>query len=145
MKAYVASSLERADEVEELYAFLTNVGVEVTYRWTQHGSVQHDGVARISEVALAELEGIRKADVVVVLLPGGRGTHVELGIACALEKPVILHGDLEDQDGRPCAFYLLPNVARWMWSFHHIREIAQVVAAEDWTRWRGRDREEQKP
>jgi nucleoside 2-deoxyribosyltransferase len=42
-------------------------------------------------IALAELAGIREADVLLVLLPGGCGTHVEIGAALALGKPVIIH------------------------------------------------------
>jgi hypothetical protein len=30
---------------------------------------------------------VRDADVLIVLLPGGYGTHVEIGAALALEKP----------------------------------------------------------
>ena len=47
-----------------------------------------DGYA---DTALAEIAAVREADVLVVLLPGGYGTHVEIGAALALGKPVILH------------------------------------------------------
>jgi hypothetical protein len=36
---------------------------------------------------LAELDGIREADVLMVLLPAGYGSHFEIGAALALENP----------------------------------------------------------
>jgi hypothetical protein len=62
-------------------------GWERTFDWTD----QDYGPERYADVALAELAGVRDADVLIVLLPGGYGTHVEIGAALALGKPVILH------------------------------------------------------
>jgi len=47
-----------------------------------------------------------------VLLPGGYGTHVEIGAALALGKPVILHApDRKTLDSPyPCPFHHHPNV-----------------------------------
>ncbi len=49
----------------------------------------------------------------IVLLPGGRGTHTELGIALGSGKRVILvayFGEDLDEKGRTCAFYLHSHV-----------------------------------
>lgn len=88
-----------------------------TYDWTVHGSVQGEGEDRIREVSVNETQGVLDADVVIVLLPGGRGTHSELGIAiasdsikailiCAEDDSLFLHDD------RTCAFYWHPRVER---------------------------------
>jgi predicted Rossmann-fold nucleotide-binding protein len=48
----------------------------------------------------------------IALLPGGYGTHVEIGAALALGKPVILHAP--DQKSLntpyPCVFHYHPGV-----------------------------------
>ena len=62
--------------------------------------------------ALAEIAAVEEADVLIVLLPGGYGTHVEIGVALALGKPVILHApDQETLDTPyPCIFHYHPLV-----------------------------------
>ena len=57
---------------------------------------------------------MRDAEVVILLLPGGRGTHVELGLALALGKKVFLcAGDAEAfAPENTVAFYQLPGVVR---------------------------------
>jgi len=49
---------------------------------------------------------------VIALLPGGRGTHVEIGAALALDKPVILYApDRKTLDTPyPCPFHYHPAV-----------------------------------
>lgn len=114
-RVYIASRLERWFGVRRLRDALLKRGVAVTYDWTVHGSVQHLGEARIAEVAEAEARGVIDADLVVVLLPGGRGTHTELGIAIGAEVPVVLVADeagFAGADGHICAFYHHPLVTR---------------------------------
>ena len=83
MKVYIASTLSNADEAQAVSEALALDGWETTYPWFSHGSVQAEGEERIREVAAAEIAGVLEADLVIVVLPGGRGTHVELGIALA--------------------------------------------------------------
>lgn len=117
MKFYIATRLERAADHNLVRDQLVEMGHEITYDWTAHGSVQKEGAARIREVALAETRGVQEADFVVVLLPGGRGTHAELGLALAFGIPVLIHSREEDgffaDDGRTCAFYHHPLVTRF--------------------------------
>ena len=108
MKFYIASRLENADTVKRVAAVLKAAGHEHTYDWTTHGSVQKEGEARITEVAEKEKAGVLSADIVIVILPGGRGTHAELGIAIGAGKPIIICAENDDafqQDDRTCAFY----------------------------------------
>lgn len=117
---YLATSLERAEEAKALAIEIRALGLTPTYEWWTHGSVQTEGPEKIREVAMAEIDGVKSADLFVCLLPGGRGTHTELGIAIAtsLERvyknyredtALVLVGPTE-QDGRTCAFYLHPHV-----------------------------------
>lgn len=115
MKFYIASRLDNADQVKKLAAVLKAFGWEQTYDWTKHGSVQDKGEVALSHAAEGELAGIRIADIVIVLLPGGKGTHAELGAANMWKKPVFLWSETPDPfkfDENTCAFYWNENVHR---------------------------------
>ncbi len=115
MKFYIASGLENWENVRKLKGVLCDAGHEHTYDWTVHGSVQREGVERIGNVAAFEVEGVIAADVVIVLLPGGRGTHTELGIAIAMKRVwdgnrrILVYSPDPEKDfgtgGTTCAFY----------------------------------------
>ena len=115
MKFYIATTLENAAQAREVATALKAAGHEQTYDWTRHGSVQAGGFHAIREAAMNEEKGVRDADIVVMLLPGARGAHAELGMAIALKKWVIIYGRKETdfiQTGRTCAFYCSPSVQR---------------------------------
>ena len=115
MKFYIASKLESAARVRELAEKLKSWGWQHTYDWTTHGSVQSEGQERLIEVAENEIQGVREADVVIVLLPGGRGTHAELGAANILRKPVFIWAESDgffESNKKTCAFYWNQNVTR---------------------------------
>jgi nucleoside 2-deoxyribosyltransferase len=106
---YIASRLENAPRVRALKILLDAKGWHHTYDWTVHGSVQQCDHATIQAVADAEADGVDAADVVIVLLPGGRGTHAELGMAIAGKKAIYMVSENPEvdfgRDGRTCAFY----------------------------------------
>lgn len=85
-KFYVASTLTNADQAKIVINRLIDFGHEVTYDWTLHG--QAFDPEAMSKIAEAELQGVVNADVLVVLWPGGRGTHVEMGAALSNNKTV---------------------------------------------------------
>jgi hypothetical protein len=110
---YIATTLTNAARARQVADQLEALGHTITYPWWTHGAVGHAGEARLAEVAVAELEGVRLADAVIVLLPGGRGTHLEMGGALVAGKPVLLWS--EDDAGFPlddttCSFYWHPLV-----------------------------------
>jgi hypothetical protein len=107
VKVYIASRLENIDNVKLLGDFLRGNGHEITYDWTTHGPVYQHGTARLQEVQRNELQGIADADMVIALLPGGRGTHFELGYATGLYIPILLVGHRLYFVAGPetCAFY----------------------------------------
>ena len=132
MKVYVASRLENAPKAAAVAQELERHGHAITYAWWTHGSVQREGPERIREVATNECAGVASADVVVVLLPGGRGTHAELGIAIGLGKRILVVADPADgffaQDERTCAFYHHPAVTRLEASGDVLSLVASAVA-----------------
>jgi len=108
---YIATKLERHAEHNIVRDSLAKQGWEISYDWTVHGPVWRDGKKRIQQVSVAETQGVLDADLVVVLLPGGRGTHTELGMAIAAGKPILLHSldpALFEAGSETCAFYHHP-------------------------------------
>ena len=74
-----------------------------------------------------EYEGIRQSDVVIILTPQGRGTHIELGMAIALNKIIYLchHDDTYFKcDKNTSTFYWLPQVNQFI---GNTQEIAEEV------------------
>jgi len=113
MKYYIASGLENADKVNRLIRLLNAWGWQITYDWTEHGSVQDQSTTIIKETAQKELAGVKEADVVIIMLPGGRGTHTEMGAALALGKQIIVYAPTQnelEQANRICSFYTLANI-----------------------------------
>ncbi len=113
MKYYIATSLERASTHNIIRDALIKLGHVITYDWTIHGSVKNVSVNKLKEVGNLMLKGVKDADFVVVLLPGGKGTHTELGASLAYNKPVFLHASDAKflQLGEDtCAFYHLKEI-----------------------------------
>jgi NTP pyrophosphatase (non-canonical NTP hydrolase) len=87
LRVYVASKFTNYLAVREAQQRIREAGHVVTYDWTTHAEQSDpDPVA----CALADAEGVRSADVLVLLeVPEMRGAYVELGMALALGKPCL--------------------------------------------------------
>lgn len=113
IKYYIATRLSRHKEHNIVRDALNEMNHKITYDWTIHGSQKHVSLGRLEEVGEAQVEAIREADVVIVLLPGGAGTHTEFGIALGLNKKIIIHSESSEffQLGdKACAFYFCKNL-----------------------------------
>jgi len=68
----------------------------------------------MTEYAKLESKGIVDSDVVVILLPAGRGAHIELGMALALNKKIFLCSATKDEFSieNTVAFYGLPSIVQ---------------------------------
>ena len=106
---YLSTRKDRNAQAGVLLEALKAKGWERALDWTDQNDIGPDGYA---DTALAEIAAVREADVLVVLLPGGYGTHVEIGAALALGKPIILHApDRKTLDTPyPCIFHYHPQV-----------------------------------
>ena len=126
MKFYIASKLENHKNVKCLAEKLKSAGWLHTYDWTVHGSVKESDVETLKEVGQLEYNGVRDADIVIVLTPQGRGTHTELGMAIALKKQVYLcHSDNTyfKCDDNTSAFYWLPQVKQFIGNINDVAEM----------------------
>ena len=103
---YLSTQKDRNAEAAPLLEALKGNGWERTFDWANREETEY------ADLAVAEIAGIQNAEVVIVILPGGRGTHVEIGAPLALGKPIILHAPNSEalESPYPCAFHYHPAV-----------------------------------
>lgn len=110
MNFYVASSFHNIKQVRDVSERLKRKGYIHTYDWTQNGRAST--VEELKKIGEEERQAIIESDLILVLLPGGKGSHVELGIALGLNKRVILYSpynEVSDFD-QTTTFYHLSEV-----------------------------------
>lgn len=122
MNYYIASGLANAERVSQIASVLTQKGHERLYDWTRHKDVRSCGQDRMREVSGNEARAVTECDLLLVLLPGGSGTHTELGMALANHKGkrILLWSETGkefDQSDKTCVFYFHPAVERIQCSF----------------------------
>ena len=113
MKFYIGSGFKNCELVNYYSKILENNGWEHTYNWTKNIS-NYETIEDLIEYSKLEQKGINDADVVIILLPAGRGTHIELGMALALNKKIFLCSATEDEFSieNTVNFYQLPQINR---------------------------------
>ena len=114
---YVASGFSNIPNVRYVAQALEAKGYVNTYDWTQNASGRDAGPvtpAALRAIGQQEKDAVLSADVVVILLPGGKSTHVELGMAIAQGKRIILHSPAEaiNNPEDASAFYHLPELEK---------------------------------
>lgn len=119
-KVYIATKLENHAQHNELRDLLVERGIDLSYDWTAHGPVWERGEECIRTVANLEARGVLKADLCIVLWPGGRGTHVEMGIAIGAGVPVLFYSPEPDRH-----FHAHPDTC----AFYHAQGVTRISAA----------------
>lgn len=123
MKFYIASRLENYQQVRSLAKLLINSGWIQTYDWTSQDLVKDTNIELLKHIGEEEYNGVIQADIVIVLTPQGRGTHIELGMAIALNKIIYLcHEDntYYKCDENTSSFYWLPRVKHLIGNIEYI-------------------------
>ncbi|WP_199426109.1 nucleoside 2-deoxyribosyltransferase [Thermaerobacillus caldiproteolyticus] len=122
MKFYIASSFANKEAVRALASRLIREGFTQTYDWTKNErAATLEDLSRIGE---EEKAAVMSADFFVLLLPGGKGSHVELGIALGLGKRVYIYSpdsEVNDLTATP-TFYYVTKVERFTGSFDEFVE-----------------------
>ncbi len=92
MNFYLSSSFANKSVVRKVASMLISSGFRQTYDWTMNQHVQSiEDLARIGE---EEKSAIFNADFLILLLPGGKGSHIEFGIALGLGKRIYLYSEM---------------------------------------------------
>jgi hypothetical protein len=124
MKFYLASSIMNEERVQEAIAALRDGGHHVTVDWTLTeaiGEDERDGrPTQVEALARRDFEGIREADVFVILTepPDARSMYVELGVALSLYE----------LGGRPLVFAMGGNRSQSIFYYH-----PAVRGVRDWS------------
>ncbi|UJL47077.1 group-specific protein [Virgibacillus sp. NKC19-16] len=111
-KFYVASSFRNIDAVRYVSDQLVSKGYIHTYDWTKNEQISTFDDLKI--IGQKEKNGILESDFIVILLPGGNGTHIELGIALGQGKGLFLYSPNEEVNNFKITstFYHLPEVEK---------------------------------
>ncbi len=94
MKFYIATGFDNKVGHNAVRDELTAAGHTLTYDWTVPNSPPSEDSGLMASwlggIGQKEINGVLSADVLVVLHPGGIGTHAELGMALAKKIPVLM-------------------------------------------------------
>ncbi len=132
MRFYIASGLENRALAKDMLTFIQGRGHMPVYDWTAHGDVRGQGEQRLSEVAASESGAVRDAEFVLIMLPGGCGTHTELGLALGTRsnKRILLWSATgkEFVDGPDtCVFYHHRSVERLVCSYAELKQRLESI------------------
>lgn len=130
-KFYIASSFRNIDAVHYVSQHLKSKGYIRTYDWTENSESHHTlafTFEDLKHIGQKEKQAVLDADILIVLLPGGKGTHVELGIALGHGKRIFLHSPDQaiNQLETTSTFYHLPEVEK---SYGSLDDLVKKVTA----------------
>lgn len=121
-KFYVASSFKNIDTVRYVCQQLKKRGFIHTYDWTKNQRASTFDDLRV--IAFQEKKAVIESDFIIVLLPAGKGSHIELGIALGQGKKIFLYspnGDINNFE-TTSTFYHLDEVEKCMGSIEDLLE-----------------------
>ncbi|MFD2922187.1 nucleoside 2-deoxyribosyltransferase [Halobacillus naozhouensis] len=128
MKFYIASSFKNIDKVRYVSEQLKAQGYVHTYDWTQHEKAST--LEDLKQIGQQEMNAVAESDFIVVLLPAGKGSHIELGIALGLNKKVILYSPNNEINNftTTSTFYHLSEVEKFIGSLDGLVEFLKSSA-----------------
>ncbi|WP_282941067.1 group-specific protein [Paenibacillus sp. RC67] len=95
MKFYVASSFRNVDIVRYVANQLINKGFIQTLDWTRY-EAEISTIEQLKEIAQCEKNAVYEADFIIVILPAGKGSHIELGMAIGQAKKIYLYSPKDE-------------------------------------------------
>ncbi len=102
---------------------LQNKGYIYTYDWTVNESAST--IEDLREIGLNEKNAVIDADIIIVILPAGKGSHIELGIALGQGKRIYLYSPNDEVNNldTTSTFYHLSEVQKCMGTIEELVEI----------------------
>ena len=113
MNFYIGSGMKNCELVNYYAKILKENDWKQTYNWVEN--INEDvSIEDMTVYAKLESQGIIDSDVVIILLPAGRGAHIELGMALALNKKIFLCSATKEEFSieNTVAFYGLPSIVQ---------------------------------
>jgi nucleoside 2-deoxyribosyltransferase len=111
-KFYVASSFKNIETVRYVSKELISNGYILTYDWTKNARAST--FEELIEIGRQEKNAVMEADFIIILLPAGKGSHIEFGIALGQGKRIYLYSQNEEVNNfeTTSTFYHLPQVEK---------------------------------
>ena len=128
MNFYIGSGMKNCELVNYYSKILEEKGWKHTYNWAKNINGD-ETIKDLIEYSKLEQQGIIDSDVVIILLPAGRGTHIELGMALALNKKIFLCSETKEEFNikNTVNFYQLPNIVRLVGTANeNLKEIIKL-------------------
>lgn len=117
-KFYVASSFQNVEVVRFVSEQLKTKGYVQTYDWTKNNRAST--IEDLNEIGQEEKKAVMEADFLMVLLPAGKGSHIEFGIALGQGKKIYLYS----QNNEVSNFETTST-------FYHLSEVEIVIGTID--------------
>jgi hypothetical protein len=123
MNFYIASSFNNKELVRSLAKDLEKEGFHQTYNWT--GNDRADSLDLLAEIGESEKKGVANSDFFVMILPGGKGSHVEMGIALGLSKRIYMYSPTNEiyEYDKTSTFYHIQGVNKFVGSFDSFKRF----------------------
>ncbi|PZT54703.1 group-specific protein [Paenibacillus silvae] len=127
MKFYIASSFRNITAVQTTANQLKLNGFIQSYDWTENQNV--NSLKDLREIGYLEKNAILNSDIFIIMLPAGKGAHVELGIALGAMKKIYLYSQTNEMNEieTTSTFYQLDEVKRIIGT---IDELLKTINAE---------------
>ncbi|MEI3613715.1 nucleoside 2-deoxyribosyltransferase [Pseudogracilibacillus sp. SO30301A] len=126
-KFYVASSFKNKETVRYVSQHLKDKGFTHTYDWTQNERAST--LENLEKIGDQERNAVLESDFVIVILPAGKGSHIELGIALGQGKKIYLYspdGEVNNCD-TTSTFYHLPEVSKCVGTIKNLLEKITAI------------------
>jgi nucleoside 2-deoxyribosyltransferase len=129
---YIASGLGNYQRVLRLRDKLSEYGIWLTYDWADAFRTHLEEQAatgkvieeNLEAIAKTELQAVKDCHLLILIAPGGRGSHFELGVAFVLDKPIVI---LYDNPKDKVAFHTLPGIERFLDEELLIKKVLEIV------------------
>ena len=117
MNFYIASSFKNIEQIRAISNALKLKGHIHTYDWTQNEKTS--SLEKLAAIGVKEKEAVMNSDFFVILLPAGKGSHIELGIALGLGKRIYLYSPANEicEYDKTTTFYHIEGVNKFVGSF----------------------------
>ncbi|WP_420769053.1 group-specific protein [Parageobacillus thermoglucosidasius] len=119
-------AFKNIDAVRYVSEKLKSKGFIHTYDWTQNERAST--IEQLKEIGQREKEGVMEEDFLIILLPAGKGSHIEFGIALGQGKKIYLYSSNNDVNNfeTTSTFYHLPEVEKCIGTLEELVDIVSV-------------------